>query len=73
MKMTQVRVDRLFRGVAATIFALFPAAVLAQGADMRGGMGHMMGGMGLMGLIGILVIVALALGAAALIKYLRKK
>ena len=35
--------------------------------------GHMMGGMWLMGLIGILVIVALALGAAALIKYLRKK
>ena len=33
----------------------------------------MMGGMWLMGLIGILVIVALALGAAALIKYLRKK
>ena len=33
----------------------------------------MMGGMWLMGLIGTLVIVALGLGAAALIKYLLKK
>lgn len=73
MKTKQVRVDRLFSGAAATAFWLFPALVSAQGADMRGGMGHMMGGMWLMGLIGILVIVVLGLSVAALIKYLRKK
>ena len=74
MKKIQVRVDRLFGGVVATAFGLlFPALVLAQGANMRGGMGHMMGGMWFMGLIGILVIVVLALSAAALIKYLLKK
>ena len=73
MKTTQVRVDGLFSAIASTAFALFPTLVFAQDANMRGGMGRGMGGMWLMGLIGILVIVALALGAAALIKYLRKK
>ena len=70
MKTTQVRVDRLFSGVVATAFGLFPALVSAQVTGMRGGMGHTMGGMWLIGLIGILVIVLIA---AALIKYLRKK
>lgn len=73
MKTTQIHVDRLFSGIAATAFALFPALVFAQDANMRGGMGHRMGGMWLMGLISILVIVVLALSAVALIKYLRKK
>ena len=74
MKKIQVRVDRLFGGAVATAFGLlFPALVLAQVTDMRGGMGHTMGGMWFMGLIGILVIVVLALSAAALIKYLLKK
>ena len=73
MKTRQVRVDQIFSGVAATAFGLFPTLSLAQGAEMHGGMGHMMGGMWLMGLIGILVIVVLGLSAAALIKYLIKK
>ncbi len=73
MRTMQVRVDRLFGGGAVTAFGLFPALVSAQGADIRGGMGHMMGGMWLMGLIGILVIVVLGLSAAALIKYLLKQ
>jgi len=73
MKKMQVRFDRFFSWVMATVLGLFPTLVLAQGGNMQDGMRHMMGGMWLMGLIGILVIVVLALSAAALIKYLFRK
>ena len=73
MKAIQVCVVRLFSSVTVTAAGLFPALVLTQGADVRGGMRHMMGGMWMMGLIGILVIVVLVLSVAALIKYLLKK